>query len=339
MVNKMTQELIKCEIAEYNEYRSQVAELVKTNSSIVFDYDSDKGEKDARSYVYKLRQSKSAIDKARKDLGESARKRIELINGEAKVLIATVESMIDVHMKPLDEKAARETERKAKIERDIKMIEGYGQLAESALPSERIKSAYDALSKIDVSVLQERESEGGTLQQSILQQLATALDLAIARELKEAETERLRIEQQEELERLRKEATDRATQEAAAQAERERNANEERLQREADERAKKAAEEAAQTKIREAQAAQIKAEEEAEKVKREAQAAEAKRIADEKAKYDADAKRAADIEHRKNVNNSILKNLVEHAGLTENKAKEVVKAIASGLISNVVVNY
>ena len=101
-------EIIVGQITEYNEFRNQVVDMVKINAATVFDYDSDKGEKEARSYVYKLRQSKAAIDKKRKELGEDLVSRKKLIDGEAKLLIETVEGMIDVHMKPLEEKAARE---------------------------------------------------------------------------------------------------------------------------------------------------------------------------------------------------------------------------------------
>jgi hypothetical protein len=61
------------------------------------------------------------------------------------------------------------------------------------------------------------------------------------------------------------------------------------------------------------------------------------------AKVDADKKkeddRKANVEHRKMVNNATLNSLVEHCGLTEEQAKNVVIAIASGSISNVHIEY
>jgi hypothetical protein len=66
-------------------------------------------------------------------------------------------------------------------------------------------------------------------------------------------------------------------------------------------------------------------------------------IAREQAIKDAEKKkeddRKANVEHRKTVNNAALNSLVEHCGLSEEQAKKVVIAIASGSISNVHIGY
>jgi hypothetical protein len=66
----------------------------------------------------------------------------------------------------------------------------------------------------------------------------------------------------------------------------------------------------------------------------------AKRLQD---KADVDKKkeddRKANVEHRKTVNKAALNSLVEQCGLTEEQAKKVVIAIASGSISNVHIGY
>ena len=333
----MTQEIITGQITEYNEFRNQVAELVKTNAATVFDYESDKGEKEARSYIYKLRQSKSVIDKKRKELGEDLVARKKLIDGEAKVLISTVETMIDVHMKPLEEKAEREAERKAKIDSAFRDINDLLH-ATVDVGSEQIEKRIAIGTAFDMSVFQERREEAEDALSAIMKTLYERKSIALQQEQEAAERERQRIEQEAELARLREAEAERQRKEAEEQAERDRIANEERLQREADERARKAADEAAQAKIREAEAAQRKAEEEAARVKREAEAAEAKRIADEKAKADAEAKRAADIEHRKAINNAAKAALVA-VGLAEEQAITVIRAIASGEVPNVTIRY
>jgi colicin import membrane protein len=331
-------EIITGQIVEYNTYHNHLAELKKANDKAVFDYESKAGQEAAKKHIGLLNKSRIAVEKTRKKIKADVLKRSRAIDGEANIIKDAITAMIDVHQKPLDEITKREAERKAGIETYIKGIEIYEQEAESSFPSERIKEAYEKLSSFDISLLQEREEEGGELQQSILQKLATALDVATNRELAEAEAERLRIAQQAEIDRLNKEAAERAAQEAAAQEERDRIANEERLQREADERARKAADEAAQAKIREAEAAQRKAEEEAARVKREAEAADAKRIADAKAQADADTKRVTDIEHRKKINNAILVSIME-TGITEQQGKDIIKLIASGLVANLKITY
>ena len=54
-------------IAVYDEFRGQLSELRDANAKTVFDYEDPKGNKDARSHVYKLRQTKSAVEMARKE--------------------------------------------------------------------------------------------------------------------------------------------------------------------------------------------------------------------------------------------------------------------------------
>lgn len=345
----MTQEIITGQIAEYNEFRNQVAELVKTNQATIFDYDTDKGEKEARSYIYKLRQSKSSIDKKRKELGEDLVSRKKLIDGEAKKLIETVETMIDVHMKPLEEKAAREFDRIVKLDELMQELHNFRNI-----PLHETSSCFANLINnfnnfIVDERFQERLSEAKEAQAKIAEFLINCHATAVEREAAEAEAERLRIEQQAELEALRKAQAERDAKDAAEKAERERIAaeekaqadriaNEERIKREAEQEAQRKANEAAQAKIREAEEAQRIAEENSAKIKRDADAAEAKRIADAKAQADADAKRAADIEHRKTINNEAVACFVSE-GFSDANAKNIVTLIAKGVIANITIKY
>jgi len=54
---------------------------------------------------------------------------------------------------------------------------------------------------------------------------------------------------------------------------------------------------------------------------------------------DDQERRERDTEHKKTVNNAALSALVEHAWLTEEQAKLVVKAIAYGRVPAVTINY
>jgi hypothetical protein len=340
------QEIITGQIAEYNEFRNQVAELVKTNQAIIFDYETDKGEKDARSYVYKLRQSKSAIDKKRKELGEDLVARKRLIDGEAKQLIETVDNMIDVHMKPLEEKAEREAKRLAKIQEILNEIKSFDIYCNSRLfSSSDIQDASNKLQDLDVKGSQSNE----IAKQALLSALSVAFDEAKEREAAEAEAERLRIEQQAELEALRKAQAERDVKDAADKAERERIANEKRIAKEAIEKAQKVIEAEAQRKIDQANQLRIKAELEAAKAKqdaidaenerkRQADLAEQKHIAEEQEKIAAQRKREADIEHRKTINNAAVACFVSE-GFSDADAKNIVTLIAKSVIANIIIKY
>lgn len=67
---------------------------------------------------------------------------------------------------------------------------------------------------------------------------------------------------------------------------------------------------------------------------------ERKRVADEKAKHESEvAAREADVEHRKNINNSILKSMVEASDISYEQAKIIVIAISKGTIQHISINY
>lgn len=53
-------------IVAYDPFRAQLAQLKEGNAKAVFNYRDPIGNKEARSHVYKLRQTKSAVDKVRK---------------------------------------------------------------------------------------------------------------------------------------------------------------------------------------------------------------------------------------------------------------------------------
>ncbi|MRT01919.1 coiled-coil domain-containing protein [Ewingella americana] len=167
-----------------------------------------------------------------------------------------------------------------------------------------------------------------------------------------AEVERLKKEHEE---RIAKEAVEKARIEAEAAAQREREAA---LQREADLKAQAAQAEsnriAAEKKAEQdridaankADADRLAAEQRAEREKQEAIAAEqlkAKqkedaRLAEEKRIADEAAARAANVEHKRAINQQAVAELVA-AGISEECAVQCVKAIAKGQVSAIHITY
>jgi len=67
---------------------------------------------------------------------------------------------------------------------------------------------------------------------------------------------------------------------------------------------------------------------------------ERKRLQDAADKVKADAERRyQDVEHKKAINNTALRAIVEQAGLTRLEAMDVIKAIAKGVIPGITINY
>jgi len=96
---------------------AQLAEVKENNRSVVFDYETSKGEKEARSHVATLRKSKTAVNDLHKEAKEHALQICKDLDAGKRYLIGEIDAMVDQHMKPLDAKAARIA--KAQREKEI----------------------------------------------------------------------------------------------------------------------------------------------------------------------------------------------------------------------------
>ncbi|ENH3197906.1 hypothetical protein ABV255_001431 [Citrobacter braakii] len=170
---------------------------------------------------------------------------------------------------------------------------------------------------------------------------------------KKAEAERQRVAHEEELKRqaaeqAKREAEQKAAADLAAAKKREEDAiaakaQAELLAKQAKERAEQEAKDAAAKAEAEKKAAieaeQRKAQEEADRIKREAEAKEAARLAEEKRIADEKAKREADVKHRKVVGTEIVNALTANTSISRDQAIEVLKALMDGLVPGTQINY
>lgn len=263
------------------------------------DLRTSKSRREIKSLARKVAFSKAALDEMGKNLVSDWKTKAKKVDVVRKHIRDTLDDLRDEVRKPLTDWEKAEENRLKKL----------------AL-QEEIDQAWDEAHKHNELV--EREKE-------------------IARkeaELAKAEEKRLQAEHEE---RLKKEAAEKAKRKAEEKAENERQ---EILMREA--KANAAAENAEKEKA--------KAIERAEQEKLEAIAAEKKRSEDaakqaeharivaEQKKKDEDEKRAANLEHRRAINQEALSDLLK-IGLMDKAARDVITAIASGKISNITINY
>lgn len=355
-------------VAEYKPFYAQLAELEASNAKLVFDYDSKKGNKEARSHVFKLRQTKGALEAVRKQVKAEILVKGRAIDSEKAAIEARIEAMIQVHQVRLDEIEQREKDRIAAIQARISDLGFVIEARKSSDLRERI--AHIEAVAIDDSFA-EFLADAAKTKDSALAKYRDMLTEAERSEAQAAELERLRAEAAERERREREEAIARAAveraqaeaarkaeeeraaaaraiAEAEARAKAEREASERRelelkLAAEAAERRRVEAEQRAEQERRDAQAraerdrveALAKAEREAaEAVQREKDrvAAEAKREAEEQ------ARREANKAHKARINRAALAALVE-GGMTEECAKKCVTLIASGKIPAVSISY
>jgi hypothetical protein len=181
------------QIAVYDEFRAQLAELRQHNGSVVFDYDDPQGNKEARSHIYKLRQTKAAVDRVRKAEKQASLDYGRMVDAQAKEIVTEIEGMIEVHQKPLDEIDQREKERQAKHEGRI------AEMQELAMESNEDVSAAalrDRLKQLETYKLgehwEEYEIEAARVKEAGIEALKRQIERREKYEAEQAELARLR---------------------------------------------------------------------------------------------------------------------------------------------------
>lgn len=344
----------RSEIAAYSPFRAQLAELKENNATLIFDYEDPKGNKDARSHVYKLRQTKASVDRVRKEEKAASLEYGRRVDSEAKEIVDQLEGMIEVHQAPLREIEEREEKRLEMIKSSIAEIQEGGQQSIEQWMNLPLEAMEDRLKEIEAEPTDEETwGEFRSIAVAAIDKAKAQIGEAIAkrkqhdqdqeelqqlRELKEEqERERQERERKEREERIAKDAEERAKQEAeqAAQAERERVEREAREAKEAAERRERELQEQAERAEKEAK----EAAERAERAERDA-TEKAKREAEEKARKEREEseKREANKRHRAKINREAMDAFVV-GGLSESDAKSAVELIAKREVPHVSISY
>ena len=320
-------------------YLEQIAAQAR---SFVPDLSTKKGRDAIASIAYKVRQSKSAMDKAGKALVDKLKQQPKLVDAERKRMREFMDALADEVRKPLDDFEAAEAERVEALQTKIAVIRGYREINETMSSVDIAAVIVRAESVIVDQLFEEFEAEAHREKAATIEALKSALVKRQQYEAEQAELERLRAEaaareQKEREERIAKEAAERAQREAAEAAAREKAEQEAKAkaEREAAERRemelKLAAEKAEREKLEAEERAKRAAIEAEERIKREAAAKAA-------AEAEETRKREADKKHRAKINNEIVAAL-DPSGITQDQAKEIVTLIAKGQVPHVKISY
>lgn len=356
-------------VAEYRPFYAQLVELEQKNASLVFDYESPKGNKEARSHVNTLRLTKGALERTRKAAKEESLRIGRAIDAEAKEINARIEAMITVHQEAIDAIEQREKDRVAALATRLHELANSGAAAGTAVD---LAAAIAVLEPVVIGDdWQEYKTQALEAKDNALRVLRGRHAERVEHEAREAELARLRAEAAER-ERIEREAAiaraaeeraiaeaARKLAEAAARAKMEaeaaeRKAAEEReaaarrelelkLQAEQAERRRVEAEQRAeQERIEAAARAERQAKEAAERAERQAVEAvrrEQERVAAaELAAAAEQARREKDKKHKAAINRAALAALVA-GGLSDECAKQCITLIASGKVPAVSIEY
>ncbi len=286
-------------------------------SAFVFDASTKKGRDAMASLGLKVAKTKTYLDGLGKDLVTEYKEVPKKIDASRKVVRDRLDALKEKVLQPKLEWEAEQDRIKAE--------------EEARIAAEKLAAEIEEL------------HEKALLMNEIIDR-----DAAEAK----AEAERKRIAHEEELKRqaaeqARIEAEQKAKAEIEAAARREAEAKEAKARIELE--AKQAAEQAERQRIEALQRAeaekqqaieaeQRRAKEEADRIKRETEQKEQARLAEEQRIADETAKRAADVEHRRAINNKAVADLVA-AGVPEDCAIACIKAIAKGEVSAIRITY
>lgn len=302
-----------------NDQLDPLIELIEKEArSLVPDVTTKKGRDAIASMAHKVARSKTYIDNAGKDLVAELKALPKQIDESRRVVRERLDALKDEVRRPL-------TEWEAEQER-IKAQEAMNALHAEALAMNE---------EFDRQLAARIESD---------HEMALLMNDAFDREQadKAAEAERQRIAHEEEIKRLAAAAAAREV-EQRIQREREEAAHREavlKAQAEQAERDRIAAEQKAEADKQAAiEAERRKAQEEVDRIRREAEQREQARLAEEKRKADEQARREADVKHRKAVGVEVVKALMANTSLTRDQAIEVLTAVKDGRIPHTGISY
>ena len=292
--------------------------IEKEARSLVPDVSTRKGRDAIASMAHKVARSKTYIDNAGKDLVAELKALPKQIDESRRIVRERLDALKDEVRRPL-------TEWEAEQER-IKAEEAMNAMHAEALEM-NIKFDKELAAKFEAD-----------------HEMALLMNDKFDRDREEQRrlAEKAQCERDEQLKR---EAAEQARRDAEAKHKAELEAA---ARREADEKARaELAErqriEAEQRAAREKQEAEARAEYEkaaaveAERLK--AKQVEEARLAEEKRKADEQAKREADVKHRKAVGTEIVNALTDNTSISREQAIEVLKALMDGLVPRAQINY
>lgn len=333
-------------IESYNEFRQQLVRMQDENKRTVFDYESPMGNRDARSYIYKLRQTKSAVDKVRQQEKAISLEYGRRVDAEAKQIVLEIEGMIEVHAKPLEIIEERERQRVQTIRDQIEwMFAASFARDESgfALDSASLQTLLEKVKNVTVGEsFGEFALEAAQVKDAAVSSIEKNLVLAIKNEAEAAELAYLRKDSEERERRdreelLRREGEERAKKEIEVKAQQERDRAE--IKAKADRETATKRELELKLKVEHAEREKIEAQQRADNAVKETEA-RLKREAEKKAKIEAEAiaRREADTKHKAKINTAAATALFKN-GISDNNARLVVTLIAQGKIPHVKIQY
>lgn len=327
-----------------------LADIRQKATSLVPDITTAKGRKEIASVAHAVARTKTYLDGLGKEQTDKFKEIPKRIDANRKQIRDTLDALKDEVRAPLTQYEAAEEARVAALQSRLARLNELGSSASIEIAAADLQVM---LQEVEQSALddtwQELLPQATVAKELAAKRLGDALSARQKYEAEQAELEQLRQKQAEQ-ERIDRE---RLIAEQAAEQARLQEENRQRLEREAAQHREQeaqrqalVAQQAAEQARRDSEAsemarqqAEANAARQAEEAAARAAEQERQRIADEQRQKAAeDAARAADMEHRRTINNAILMDLMG-LGIDEGKAINLIKHIASNKIDHLTINY
>ncbi|WP_270792856.1 hypothetical protein [Aeromonas sp. QDB21] len=329
---------------------AMLADIRKQATSLVPDLSTAKGRKEIASIAFSVAKTKTYLDGFGKELTDKYKEIPRRIDANRKLIRDTLDALKDEVRAPLTQYEAAEEARVAALQSRLARLNELGSSASIDIAAADLQVM---LQEVEQNALddtwQELLPQATVAKELAAKRLGDALSARQKYEAEQAELEQLRQKQAEQ-DRIDRERL--IAEQAAEQARREEE-NRQRLEREAAQhreqeaqRQAQVAQQAAEQARRDSEAAELARQQAEANAARQAEEAAARaaeqerqRIADEQRQKAAeDAARAADMEHRRTINNAILMDLMG-LGIEEGKAINLIKHIARNKIDHLTINY
>lgn len=320
----------------------QFLDAIRHSVNEVPDLSTKKGRDRIASLAAQVSRSKTAVEKPGRDYLKRLKEQPKIIEAELRRFTTECDRIRDETRRPLTEWENAEKARVDALQQRIAELRGMADVIDvmgNYLPSDDISVRLTTAKSVALDdTWQELATEAGVAKDATVQKLELSLAEAKKREEAAAELDRLRKEREAEAQRqredqLKREAAEEATRQAESKAQQEREAAQQR-ERDLQERAEQAERDriAAEQRVQQEKEAAVEAERQ--------RIAEAERnlLAEEKRIADEAAARAADKEHRRQVNQRAIADLVA-AGVQEEQAKACLTAIVLGKVNAVKISY
>lgn len=135
-------EFLPANLKELKPFSAVEAELaaLKIKNATVFDYNTPKGNAEARSHVHSIRLVKGRLGRAKKEAKADALEYGRMLDREEARIEAELEALIEVHAKPLKDLEEKEAQRKLNHETTLVTLQDLVRIPHGA-PSSQIEEA------------------------------------------------------------------------------------------------------------------------------------------------------------------------------------------------------